>query len=369
MPSEPLLAQSIKSLGCTGISTEPRNATPVAVRDVAKPTQSIERWCWIIGISASATASFLLSTLDVAIERRSLALSLTLISSLIAIYLFYGKLRPAPVLSNIGGAIAAVFLSVGAAGIISLVGLRYHYPLIDEALASSDRSLGIDLPHIISWFGKHPGFADLLGYAYDSSFAQLFGLVVLLAVLRRTDKLWELVFVCNLCIVVSTAISVLWPAVGAFAYYDYAADLIRNLPANAGTYHLAKFEYFRNGAAPVLSFASLQGVVTFPSFHCCLALMTILAVSSIRWLLWIVAPWNVLVLASTLPIGGHYVVDLVGGTLLWLTSTVLAVVLGGKPWGDTVARNSLAEHDSRSDIGRASPVDVNVNSQIPAAQE
>ncbi|MBB4369081.1 membrane-associated phospholipid phosphatase [Bradyrhizobium sp. cir1] len=261
-------------------------------------------------------------------EIRSLALSLLLMSFLVAIYLIYGTWRPAPVLSNIGGAVAALFLSIGMAGIISLAGLRYHYPVIDDALAESDRSLGIDLPAIISWFADHPALSKLLDVAYQSSFLQLLGLVVLLPLLRRTDKLWELVFVCSLAIVTSTTISIFWPATGAFAYFDYSNDILGKLPLNAGTYHLAKFEYYRNAAAPVLSFASLQGVVTFPSFHCCLALMTIFAVIGTGWLFWIVASWNALVLISTLPIGGHYVIDLAGGGLLWLVCVALAAMLG-----------------------------------------
>lgn len=247
---------------------------------------------------------------------------------LISVYIFYGTWRPAPVLSNICGAVAVLFLSIGMAGIISLVGLRYHFPLIDDALAESDRLLAIDLPSIIAWFADRPALSNLLGIAYDSSFAQLLGLVGLLAVLRRYDKLWELVFVCSLTIVASTTISIVWPAIGAFAYFDYSTDVIRKLPLNAGTYHLAKFEYFRNAFSPVISFASLQGVVTFPSFHCCLALMTIFAAVETGWLFWIVTAWNSLVLISTLPIGGHYVVDLAGGGLLWLIGVALATALG-----------------------------------------
>lgn len=341
MPSVSNLARWIGSRDRIGALNEPRVATLVAPRGNPKPHKLIERCCWLVGVLASGIAIFLLSTLGVAMEIRSLALSLVLMLFLVAIYLVYGKWRPVPVLSNIGGAIAVLFLSIGAAGIISLVGLRYHYPLIDDALANSDRSLGIDLPSIISWFADHPALSNLLGFAYDSSFVQLLGLVVLLAFLGRADKLWELVFVCSLTIVASTTVSIFWPAIGAFAYFDYLPNVLAKLPPNAGTYHLAKFEYFRNAASPVISFDSLQGVVTFPSFHCCLALMTIFAVTGIRWLFWIVAAWNVLVLISTLPIGGHYAVDLAGGTLLWLASVALAAVLSRESPRETILRNRL----------------------------
>ncbi|WP_094194279.1 phosphatase PAP2 family protein [Bradyrhizobium viridifuturi] len=115
----------------------------------------------------------------------------------------------------------------------------------------------------------------MLAAAYCSSFVQIAALFVLLAATRRFDKLWQLVFVFALTIVASTMFSVFWPAKGAFVYFDYPLAILKALPEHAGNYHLAKFEYFRNAAAPELSLSNLQGVVTFPSFHTCLALMTI----------------------------------------------------------------------------------------------
>jgi len=286
-----------------------------------------ERCCWLIGIAACGFAAFLISTLGVAIETRSFAVSVALMAFFIFIYVFYGTWRPAPILSNISGAVAVLFLSIGTAGVMSLVGLRYRFPLIDETLAKIDCSLAIDLPSITAWFADHPALSSLLWIAYASSFVQLFGLVVLLAVLRREDKLWELVFVCSLTIVAAASFSTVWPAIGAFAHFDYPPDVLEKLPPGSGTYHLAKFEYFRNSFAPVLSFSSLQGVVTFPSFHCCLALMTIFAAVGSRWLFWTLTGWNILVLISTIPIGGHYVIDLAGGGLLWLIGVALAAAL------------------------------------------
>ena len=209
-------------------------------------------------------------------------------------------------------------------GIISLIGLRYQSPLIDTFLAKLDRAAGIDVPWFVEWSAAHPLWSQLLGVAYESSFVQLFALTILLAVCSRADKLWQLALVFAITMVVSTTISVIWPAKGAFAYFNYPSDIIDRLPAGAGIYHLTKFEYFRYDPSPMLSFASLQGVVTFPSFHCCLALMTIFATWGSRWLSAVSLVWNALVIVSTLPIGGHYAIDLPAGALLWLVATATA---------------------------------------------
>ncbi len=290
--------------------------------------RALERYSWLISLAATGFAGFLIWRFNVTIEGQSLIVSLGVMAFLIAICTVYRRWRPSPVLSNLSGAIAVLYCSIGMAGTISLIGLQYKSSLIDERLATVDRSLGIDLPSTIGWFADHPVSSQLLDVAYRSSFFQLFGLVIALAVVRRFDKLWQLVFVCSLTIVASTTFSVFWPAKGAFAYFDYPSDLLERLPVDAGTYHLAKFEYFRNVPSPVISFANLQGVVTFPSFHCCLVLMTIFAVTGTGWIFGSVLIWNLLVLVSTLPIGGHYVIDLPCGALLWLAATIMSLMLG-----------------------------------------
>ncbi|MDA9434295.1 phosphatase PAP2 family protein [Bradyrhizobium sp. CCBAU 51627] len=268
-----------------------------------------------------------MSTLTVAIDGGSVEIAAITLLFLVTTNLVYDKWRPAPVLSNLCGAVAVLFVSIGMAGIISLVGLRHNATFIDDTLTRADQYLGFDTPSMIAWFADHPVCSEILKLAYASSFVQLFGLVVLLSLLRRFDKLWELVFVCSFTIVASTTFSVFWPAIGAFAHYDYAAGIHERLPMGAGLYHLSKLDYFRNAALPVVSFANLHGVVTFPSFHCCLALMTVFAATGTRWLFWTLVALNVPVLISTLPIGGHYVIDLPAGALLWLAAAAAAAML------------------------------------------
>lgn len=287
----------------------------------------VARGAWLISAAATAFGGFLLWRFDIAVDATSMLLSGAVMIFLVAVSVVYGTLRPAPVLANLCGAVAVVSWSLAMAGIISLVGLHYRSPLIDTTLANADQWVGIDLPSAITWFALHPIWTDVLAVAYVSSFVQLFAMIAFLAATRRFDKLWQLAFVCSLTVIGSTTISVFLPAKGAFAYFDYPAELLDKLPRFAGSFHLAKFEYFRNASAPVLSFAHLQGVVTFPSFHCCLALMTIFAATGTGWLFGAALLWNALVIVSTIPIGGHFVVDLPGGALLWLIATVAAAML------------------------------------------
>jgi hypothetical protein len=293
----------------------------------SRPHTAVEIGVWALCVIATVFAAFLIEHFAVTVDHTSFLVALVVLGFLLSVYIVYARWRGSPRLSNLSGVLAAMSWSGAMAGIISLVGLRYHTPMIDANLAAWDRAAGIAVPSMVAWAADHPHWSHLLTIAYESSFPVLFGLVVLLAFTRRFDQLWVLAFVFAATIVASTSISVLLPAKGAFAFFDYPTSLLDRLPRGAGTYHLEKFDYFRDNATPVLSFASLQGVVTFPSFHCCLALMTIFATKGLRGLFPISLGWNALVLVSTIPIGGHYVIDLPAGALLWLTATIAGVAM------------------------------------------
>jgi membrane-associated phospholipid phosphatase len=250
---------------------------------------------------------------------------------LVGAYIAYRWWRPEPVISDICGALAVIFLSAAAAGIISLTGLRLGAPLIDGKLSAYDSALLLDTRPIVVAVANATAFAALLGLAYVSSFPILFATVVILGWTRHVKRLWQLAFVFAFTAVGCATLEVFFPAAGAFYHFAYAAEVLDRLPDGAGVYHLPKFDYYRNAVAPIISMSSLQGVVTFPSFHCCLALMTALAFVENRWLFAVSFLWNALVIVSTIPIGGHYIVDLIAGAALWALAYVLATAL----WRET----------------------------------
>jgi hypothetical protein len=200
-------------------------------------------------------------------------------------------------------------------------------PLIDGNLAAYDSALLLDTRSIVVAVANATAFAGLLGIAYVSSFPILLASVVLLGWTRHARPLWQLAFVFAFTAVSCATLSVFLPAAGAFSHFAYPADVLAGLPSGAGVYHLQKFGYFRHAVAPTISMSSLQGVVTFPSFHCCLALMTAFAYVQHRWLFLFSVLWNGLVIVSTVPIGGHYIVDLPAGAALWGLAYVLARAL------------------------------------------
>jgi membrane-associated phospholipid phosphatase len=73
----------------------------------------------------------------------------------------------------------------------------------------------------------------------------------------------------------------------------------------------------------VIDPTQLAGVATFPSFHTALALMTAAAWRDVPTIRAAMFAWQALVIVSTIPIGGHYVVDLIAGAACWGVAHIL----------------------------------------------
>ncbi len=292
-----------------------------------EPKRLLEFGAALICAAAAAIAGCLLVVTKVGFDVLSFKLPLLALAFLAGVYIVYRWWRPEPVISDICGAVVVLVLSALAAGTVSLAGLRLGAPLIDERLAAFDSAFLLETRSIVAGVAHEPIFAKLLGFAYNGSFPLLVISAVYLGWTRREKSLWQLAFVFSFTAIACATLSAVFPAIGAFKHFEYSAKFLEGLPSGVGIYHLPTFEYYRHAVAPVISMQTSDGVVTFPSFHCCLALMTAFAYVGHRWLFPVALLWNALVIVATIPIGGHYIVDLLAGASLWALAYALATAL------------------------------------------
>jgi membrane-associated phospholipid phosphatase len=152
---------------------------------------------------------------------------------------------------------------------------------------------------------------------YFPSVILLFLTALLLSILGRAERLAELCSAYGFCLAVATICSVLLPASGAFEYLGLEPVFGADLPPGSGVYHLEALHALRSTTHLAINPFGLHGLVTFPSFHTGMALMTAAAWRDDRFLKWPMFLWNGLVIVSTVPVGGHYVVDLIAGAATW----------------------------------------------------
>lgn len=207
-------------------------------------------------------------------------------------------------------------IALMACGIISNAGLRLGASPIDESLAAIDAAAGIDVERVVRAFAAHPATMAVLSAVYNISGAVVVGLIAIILAADRRALAWELVATVVIAMQVVAALSIMAPAIGAMTHFDMLDLQGHGLPRGAGVYHLEAFARFHSGSAETLRLSEMSGLVTFPSFHTVLGLMALQALAASR-LRWVGVAWAAGVIVSTIPIGGHYVTDLVAGFAIW----------------------------------------------------
>jgi membrane-associated phospholipid phosphatase len=92
---------------------------------------------------------------------------------------------------------------------------------------------------------------------------------------------------------------------------DYA-----NLTPSVPYEHIRHLEAMRTGARFLIREDSLEGLITFPSFHTVCGLLFIWALYPLRQLRWWVVGLNAAMILSTPIEGAHYFIDLIGATVV-----------------------------------------------------
>ena len=203
-------------------------------------------------------------------------------------------------------------------------------PLRDDFLAGVDRWLGFDWPGFLAATNGNATIAAALTIGYHSTAALLVAIVVWFSVTEQEVRLAELLAVLSLTFVGLAVGMVAVPTAGAFAHFAPAPQLFGNFAEADHMWPFYRtFAALRDGRLTVIAFASADGVVGFPSFHAALGVVTVWIVRHSRLLVWPVLALNAVMMVAVLPVGGHHLAELLGGTLtgiaaVTLVSTVIA---------------------------------------------
>lgn len=228
--------------------------------------------------------------------------------------------------SIIGLGIAGLLL----VGLVSVIGLRLGLPLADPLLARADALLHFDTPAAVRFTASQPLAADLLHLAYNISGALCLAAIGWRLVQGNRAALWMFITTVIVAMQITAVVSIMFPARGAILSFGLDALQAHGLPAGAGSYSAEAFAYFYSGLDPLVTLSKMNGIVTFPSFHTVLALMIVQGFWDTPARFFAVG-LCALTIVSTVPMGGHYVIDLFGGFLVWLGAY-------------SVARWALADH-------------------------
>lgn len=287
-----------------------------------RPSPLVVLLCAIFAL-AGGVAALIVTGLELRVEAGPFVRFLALAAGMLALA-GWCRLRGLDArLSHSACLVSAGTIALMICGIISNAGLGFRLPLTDPSLTALDAAIGIDVERSVRAMAVRPWLIDALAWFYNNSPLAVVALILWAIARRETNRAWELAATCFAAMQAVAIVSVLMPAVGAMAHLEMTDLQGAGLPRGAGVYHLAAFEHFRSGAGGVLRLSDMSGLVTFPSFHTVLALLAVQALWDTR-LRWLAVGWTATVIVSTVPIGGHYVTDLVAGTLIWALAMLVS---------------------------------------------
>lgn len=217
-----------------------------------------------------------------------------------------------------------------ASNVLAVVSLPYG----DQSLADMDRWLGVDWPAMVTSLQTQPAVLHMLSYAYASLDGQPLLLLVLLCIFRRDDQAWRFLTAWGLALACCLIVFPFCPAVGGYAHFHIPPKAVPDVLSGEPWQYPVLLEQLRSGAITRLNTATLGGIIAMPSFHAASALLLAWGFWSLRWLRWPLLLLNLAMLFSTIPIGGHYLVDVLAGLLVAAVS-----ILVGEKWIGAMSRS------------------------------
>lgn len=193
-------------------------------------------------------------------------------------------------------------------------------PLLDAQLAAIDAALGFDWQAFLAWANARPLLAAALVFAYHSTGPLLVAEFVYFSFARREERLYELFALIALTTLCTAFIQALVPAAGAYVLFQPGREQFSNFTELAGMWHYAELAVLRAGEPFTYFTANSSGMVTFPSFHTVLGVLTAYAVRDERWLAPPILLLNATMIVATIPEGGHHLIDVFAGFAIAATA-------------------------------------------------
>ncbi|MGN7125159.1 phosphatase PAP2 family protein [Methylorubrum thiocyanatum] len=245
------------------------------------------------------------------------------VAVLLGLALLFSAVKPEPKLRAMALSSAYLAAFTTAAAVLHYLSATLALPFADPALARFEAALGFDWRGWVGFLADHPDLSWPLALAYHSSGPQVGLVVIALSAMSRVARLWAYARLFTLALLAAIAVSAVFPAIGPYAYYAPQAYPQGHIETVGALWHLDALHALRDGAMSTLALSEIRGLVTFPSFHACLAVLTAWALAPVPVIGPLALLLNAAIIVATLGAGGHYLPDVVAGTVMGMVLVAL----------------------------------------------
>ena len=240
--------------------------------------------------------------------------------------------------------ILALFTLSGVlSAILSMLLAASALPYQDDNLILIDRKLfNSDWYRLILYLDKFPDLIYILNYAYASLSYQPYALFACLFATGRMRSAQSFCAAWIAALMMTVAIFPLVPALGGYLYYHIPRSDTHVLIEAAWRF-IDVLASIRNGTLHTLDASNIEGIITFPSFHAAAAVLLIYGFWPLHKIRIIAIALNTAMMVSTVIVGGHYLVDVLAGSAIAITSIMLVEFKSGRQ--TSLAYAAAAAHD------------------------
>lgn len=217
--------------------------------------------------------------------------------------------------------ISLVFFAVFAD--LTLLAARSHYGLVDAQLSAFDAAFHFKTGYFAQSVARFPLVAGLFRIIYKMCVPMMVFAVVIPPFFGHSGASRKCILAIVFAAIATATIFWFLPAAGPWTVQGFQPT---NEQAAIADY-LSRLKV----DAPFTTDCRTIGIISFPSFHVVLAIVSAAAIGSVRVLR--VAAWTLaaLICASTITTGWHYGVDVLGGLVLAWAAMVLARWIDREP--------------------------------------
>lgn len=189
------------------------------------------------------------------------------------------------------------------------------FATIDYHLLAIDRMLGFSSLDVLNWTYQFPWLVSWLHTCYDTWFFQIVLTPMVLALLKQSEEIDRYFIATFASLLIGATIYYFWPTIAP-------AGILQSPHFLASQHELVTRFNEVHHHLPITVFGG--GMIAFPSFHVVNCLLVTYAFRRYKLILIPLLLLNSFVIFSTIGLGYHYLVDVIGGFVLAYFSIILA---------------------------------------------
>lgn len=301
---------------------------------------------FILKLSASLMALdallILLRGVDLDAQRYGLTFGMAAIISAVGFaYRRSGRSEPIASTAIAFGLLIAFSSALSAFNYLLLPNWR---PGIDAWLTRVDSLFGYHWPDAIALSAQYPTVNELMRWSYNSTSFQIALVAVVLGLTGRRRTLHAMMLTVVISSLATIVFWALFPSLGPSALHTLPAELVAAVRPIVDPGYGSEITTLMREGVRKLSPDEFRGLIAFPSFHTVMAVIATCYARNIRWLLFPLLAVNLLIFPAVLVHGGHHLVDIPAGLVVF----VLAALIAQRMLGETQPERPVSTDRARA---------------------